>query len=35
MTQSLPRPASASEQEQALREQVFAAVKDYLYPGFG
>lgn len=29
MTQSLPRPASASEQEQALREQVFAAVKDY------
>ncbi|MCF3623148.1 lipopolysaccharide biosynthesis protein RfbH [Planktothrix agardhii] len=29
MTQSLPRPASASEQEQTLREQVFAAVKDY------
>jgi CDP-4-dehydro-6-deoxyglucose reductase, E1 len=29
MTQSLPRPASTSDQEQALREQVFAAVKDY------
>ncbi len=29
MTQSLPRHASASEQEQDLREKVFAAVKDY------
>src|SRR4028119_9862 len=29
MTQSLPRPASSSEQEQALREQVFASVQNY------
>jgi len=29
MTQSLPRPASASQQEEDLREKVFAAVKDY------
>lgn len=29
MTQSIPRPVSNSEQEQALREQVFAAVEAY------
>ncbi|MFM6205944.1 DegT/DnrJ/EryC1/StrS family aminotransferase, partial [Planktothrix sp.] len=29
MTQSLPCPASASQQEEDLREKVFAAVKDY------
>ena len=29
MTQSIPRPVSSSEQEQALREQVFAAVEAY------